>query len=128
MVIDVRSTTGVETYVNDEPYDPNPGIIVDSSGTTGKALTSAEARSLATELLHRADYFDTLPTLGVTVAVHRSGGSDGAVVVQIDTDFEPDASDGGPGLRVNVNDGDAWTGVAYAPVVDLLDDPWNQKG
>lgn len=49
----------------------------------------------------------------VTVRVHYSAGSDRAVVVQIDTDFEPDASDGGPGLRILLNDSDAYIGVAY---------------
>jgi hypothetical protein len=113
--MDVRTATGVETYVNDEPNDPNPGIIVDSSGTTGKALTSAEARALAIELLQRADYFDTLNPFGVTTIVTRSAGADGAVVVFIDTDFEPGASDGGPGLRVRINDDTTYAGVAYEP-------------
>lgn len=49
----------------------------------------------------------------VTVAVTRSAGIDGAVVVFIDTDFEPDASDGGPGLRVLINDHDTYAGVAH---------------
>ena len=43
--------------------------------------------------------------LTVTVGVTRSSGRDGAVVVFVDTTFEPDGSDGGPGLRVRVNDG-----------------------
>lgn len=114
--MDVRAATGVETYVNDEPGDPNAGIIVDSSGTTGKALTSAEARALAIELLQRADYFDTLRPFGVDVLIHTSGGSDDAVVVQIDTQFEPDGSDDGPGLRILLNDSDAWVGVPYGPI------------
>lgn len=58
------------------------------------------------------------PGYDVTVTVHPSAGSDGAIVVEIDTEFEPDGRDGGPGLRVNINDGDAWTGVAYAPQED----------
>lgn len=40
----------------------------------------------------------------ITVIVTRSSGTDGAVLVMIDTNFEPNASDGGPGLRVLVND------------------------
>ena len=56
--------------------------------------------------------------LGVEVKVVRSAGEDGAVVVFIDTDFEPDASDAGPGLRVFVNDGDVYTGVPHAPKED----------
>ena len=42
--------------------------------------------------------------LTVTVGVTRSTGRDGAVVVFVHTTFEPDGSDGGPGLRVRVND------------------------
>ena len=57
--LDVRSETGIETYVNDEPGDPNPGIIVDSSENRGRALSSSQARALAAELLARADYFDS---------------------------------------------------------------------
>ncbi len=49
---------------------------------------------------------------GVTVTITRSDGRDGAVVVFVDTAFEPDTS---PGLRVLVNDGDAYLGVPYRP-------------
>lgn len=111
--MDVRAATGVETYVNDEPNDPNPGIIVDSLANKGRALTSAQARALALELLQRADYFDEL--YGVSVKVTTSAGADGAIVVFIDTEFEPDGSDGGPGLRVNVNDHPTYVGTAYMP-------------
>lgn len=58
-MMDVRAVTGVETYVNDEPGDPNPGIIVDSQNA-GRALSSEEARALAAELIERATYFDTV--------------------------------------------------------------------
>lgn len=51
----------------------------------------------------------------VEVVVVPSAGSDGAVVVMIDTPWEPDGSDGGPGLRVVVNDGHAW-GQPYEPI------------
>jgi hypothetical protein len=35
---------------------------------------------------------------------------DSVWVVQIDTEFEPDGSDDGPGLRVYINDDDAYIG------------------
>jgi hypothetical protein len=49
----------------------------------------------------------------VEVTVTRSAGDDRAVVVFIDTDFEPDGSDNGPGLRVLINDDEAYVGKAY---------------
>lgn len=52
---------------------------------------------------------------GVDVTITTSAGLDGAVVVFIDTSFEPDGSDGGPGLRVILNDGDVYVGVARIP-------------
>jgi hypothetical protein len=52
---------------------------------------------------------------GVHVVIEKSIGSDDAIVVQIDTEFEPDGSDGGPGLRVLINDGDAYIGVPFRP-------------
>jgi hypothetical protein len=39
---------------------------------------------------------------GVQIAI--TPGDDGVIVVYIDTEFEPDGSDGGPGLRVWIND------------------------
>lgn len=56
--MDVRTETGIETYVNDEPDDENPGIIVDARSIRNRALTSDEARALAAELVGRASYFD----------------------------------------------------------------------
>lgn len=50
---------------------------------------------------------------GVRVILARSAGTDGAVYVMIDTDREPDGSDGGPGLRVDVNDARVYEGVPY---------------
>lgn len=50
---------------------------------------------------------------GVEVTITHSAGSDGAVVVFIDTDFEPDASDGGPGLRVHINGDPTYEGTPY---------------
>lgn len=52
------------------------------------------------------------------VFVGPSAGSDGAMVVIVDTEYEPDGSDGGTGLRVLVNDGDAFVGVPYEEVAD----------
>jgi hypothetical protein len=49
----------------------------------------------------------------VEVTVTRSAGDDRAVTVFIDTDFEPGGSDGGPGLRVLINDDEAYVGKAY---------------
>jgi DNA-binding MarR family transcriptional regulator len=49
----------------------------------------------------------------VKITVTRSAGNDGAVVVMVDTSFEPDGSDGGPGLRVLVNDDPAFSGRPY---------------
>lgn len=52
---------------------------------------------------------------GVRATITESAGSDGARLVLIDTDFEPGASDGGPGLRVLVNDHPTYEGVHWAP-------------
>jgi hypothetical protein len=49
----------------------------------------------------------------IRLSVTRSAGDDRAVLVFVDTTFEPDGSDGGPGLRVLVNDGDAFIGKEY---------------
>lgn len=54
----------------------------------------------------------------IKVIVTRSTGADKGVVVFVDSTFEPDGSDGGPGLRILVNDRDAYTGVAYREVED----------
>jgi hypothetical protein len=47
----------------------------------------------------------TVVELSSDVAVTFYVAEDGTPVVWIDTDHEPDGSDGGPGLRVWVNDG-----------------------
>lgn len=47
------------------------------------------------------------------IIVTYSAGVDGAVLVFIDTKFEPDGSDGGPGLRVLLNDEPVFQGVGY---------------
>ena len=48
---------------------------------------------------------------GVIVGVWPSAGDDNAVYLHVGTDFEPDGSDGGPGLRVDLNDAPIYTGV-----------------
>ena len=67
--MDVRAETGIETYVNDEPGDPNPGIVIDSDMNRGRALTSRQARAVALEILSRADYLDEVASFQ---AMHRS--------------------------------------------------------
>jgi hypothetical protein len=49
----------------------------------------------------------------VTVTVHHSGGTDAAAVVQVETDFAPDGTDGGPGLRIVLHDDDTYVGVPF---------------
>ena len=51
-----------------------------------------------------SDILDTPEDPSVTVTVTRSSGLDGAAIVFVDTNFEPNGSDGGPGLRIRVND------------------------
>lgn len=55
---------------------------------------------------------------GIDIVVTRSAGADGAVLVMISTAFEPDASDGGPGLRVLLNDEPIFAGKDYEPSDD----------
>ncbi len=56
----------------------------------------------------------TYESQGIKVTITQSAGEDGAMVVFVDTEFEPNASDGGPGLRVLINDHDTYIGVPYA--------------
>lgn len=50
----------------------------------------------------------------VLVTVTRSAGDDRAVLVFIDTDFDPRGRRGGsPGLRVILNDDEVFVGKAY---------------
>lgn len=83
---------------------------------------------------------------GIEITVLRSAGSDGAVVVFIDTpNWEPNGSDGGPGLRVLINDHETYEGVTHedAPTpreskeaklvctlddIDYLETPWDPYG
>lgn len=53
---------------------------------------------------------------GVTIIVTESAGKDDALLVIIDTDGEPDGSDGSRPIRVLVNDGTVYEGVPYAAV------------
>lgn len=53
---------------------------------------------------------------GVRVSIVNSPADDGAMVVYIDTDYEPDGSDGGPGIRVYINDDITYEGVALGDV------------
>ena len=57
----------------------------------------------------------------LTITVTRSAGKDGAVIVFIDTNGEPDGSDDGPALRVLLNDHDVFSGVEYDDDADLGD-------
>lgn len=61
--------------------------------------------------LHRAYQPEAeAEALGVRVSIDSSAGKDGAVIVFIDTEFEPD---GTPGLRVILNDADIFVGTPY---------------
>lgn len=61
--------------------------------------------------------------LGVRVTITESAGNDNAIVVFVDTEFAPDASDGGRGLRVLINDDDGYIGVPHRPdPTDVMDD------
>lgn len=66
----------------------------------------------------------TIEGLGVTVIITESAGLDNAIIVFIDTTFEPNASDGGRGLRVLINDDDTYVGVPYRhdPTDDMDDE------
>lgn len=62
---------------------------------------------------------------GVTITLTTSAGTDGAVVVFIDTEGEPDGSDGWRGLRVMVNDGDVFVGVPYKNAAGEIVERWS---
>lgn len=57
---------------------------------------------------------------GVEVEISRSRAGDGAMVVSVNTDFEPDGSDAGPGLRVWVNDDDVYEGVPWTQTAEWV--------
>jgi len=59
-----------------------------------------------------------LEKLGVKIEIYQRPDPDNAIVVCIDTDFEPNGSDGGPGLRVLINDDDTYSGVPYQPAAE----------
>lgn len=48
----------------------------------------------------------------ILITVTRSAGDDRAVLVFIDTEFDPRGKDGAPGLRILVNDDEAFVGKA----------------
>ena len=53
------------------------------------------------------------PKEALLITVTRSAGDDRAVLVFIDTEFAVDGKGRGPGLRVLVNDDEAFVGQAY---------------
>lgn len=55
------------------------------------------------------------------VTITRSAGADGALLVIIDTTFEPDGSDGKGGLRVLLNDEPIFNEIPWKPVPEELD-------
>ncbi|WP_116996320.1 hypothetical protein [Desertimonas flava] len=59
--------------------------------------------------------FDFADGTAGEVTITESDGPDHAVVVLVDTEFEPDGSDGTRGLRVYVNDGAVFVGVERQP-------------
>ncbi len=75
------------------------------------ALDQAYGRAGAVEKDGAVAQTVTVDRREVTVTVTRSGGLDDAVLVLVDTDFEPDGSDGRGGMRVAVNDAAVLTGV-----------------
>lgn len=54
----------------------------------------------------------------VRVTITRSAGPDGAILVMIDTDDEPDGSDGSTGMRVTLNEATIFDGKPYEPLGD----------
>ena len=74
-------------------------------GTAAQMIRAALAPPSST------DDTRTLEWNGVTVTIGTSSGRDGAALVIIDTEGEPDGSDGSKGLRVDVNDGQVFEGV-----------------
>lgn len=55
--IDPRAL-GFDIYANDEPGDPNPGVMIDGPEWQGKALTPNEARALAQAIIDVADHME----------------------------------------------------------------------
>lgn len=56
-----------------------------------------------------------IEALGVTVAITRSGGLDGAPVVFVDTDDTVAENARGPEIRVRLNDEPIYVGKPYEP-------------
>jgi hypothetical protein len=90
----------------DTPHDPEPA----SPAQTGRAIPDPDERDKnGFSRRFNAGAGDAC----IKIIVTRSLRVDGAVMVLIDTMFAQDASDGGPGLRVTVNDADV-TATDYA--------------
>lgn len=78
-------TLGFDIYANDEPDDPNPGVMIDSREWKGKALTPDEARAIARAIIDVADHVDaTMRAVGTPDWLHEAAffggihGGDGA--------------------------------------------------
>ena len=79
--------------------------------SVGASIAYGTAAQMVREALAPPTNKDDTRTLewnGVTVTIGTSSGRDGAALVIIDTEGEPDGSDGSKGLRVDVNDGFTW--------------------
>ena len=101
----------------------NSGVI-QSKPTTKLGLPNPSNMNInSTEIITHTDSSGVTHTIIVTVT--NSDGTDKALVMFIDTTFEPDGSDGSPGLRIILNDGDVYTGV---PFEDERDDMYDCKG
>lgn len=87
----------------------------------GASIAYGTAAQMVREALAPPTNKDDTRTLewnGVTVTIGTSSGRDGAALVIIDTEGEPDGSDGWKGLRVDVNDGQVFKGVPYGGFID----------
>ena len=69
--------------------------------------------SAVTYIIEQIEREQAIRRFPPTVTISRTAGADGAWIVQIDTGFEPDGSDEGPGLRVFINDDDTYVGVPF---------------
>ena len=136
------TTTNEETTMTDAPTtteDPRQALADfaewkaeridlftrDGDGTpdddTAFAMLDRTAAQMVREALAPPTNKDDTRTLewnGVTVTIGTSSGRDGAALVIIDTEGEPDGSDGWKGLRVDVNDGQVFKGVPYGGFID----------
>lgn len=102
----------------DERGGNGEDIDCDTDGVRHQSIGASIAYGTAARMVREAlapptdkDDTRTLEWNGVTVTIGTSSGVDGAALVIIDTDGEPDGSDGWKGLRVDVNDGQVFEGV-----------------